>query len=41
MSEPMIKSVSAENKMFKNRVAILTIEAENDKEHVAALEKSL
>ena len=39
--EPMIKSFSAENEMLKNKVAILTIEAENDKECVATLEKSL
>ena len=41
MSEPMIKSLSVENVMLKNKVSILTIEVENDKEHVAALEKSL
>ena len=41
MSEPIIKSLSPENEMFKNKVAILTIEAENDKECVAILEKSL
>ncbi|XP_065631846.1 uncharacterized protein LOC136068508 [Quercus suber] len=40
-SEPMIRSLSVENKTFKNKVAILIIEAENDKERVAALEKSL
>ena len=39
--EPMIKSHSAENETLKNKVAILTIEAKNDKEHVADLEKSL
>ena len=39
--EPMIKSLSAENETLKNKVAILTIKAKNDKEHVAALEKSL
>ena len=39
--EPMIKSLSAENEMLKNKVAILTVEAENDKERVAALKKSL
>ena len=27
--------------MLKNKVDILVVEAENDKEHVAALEKSL
>ena len=40
-SEPVIKSLSAENEMFKNKVTILTIEAENEKEHVVVLEKSL
>ena len=40
-TEPMIKSLSAENETLKNKVVILTIEAENDKECVAALEKSL
>ena len=39
--EPMIKSLSAENEKFKNKVVILTVKAENDKERVAALEKSL
>ncbi|KAK9993529.1 hypothetical protein SO802_023232 [Lithocarpus litseifolius] len=33
-SEPLIKSLSAENETFKNKVAILIAEAENDKEHV-------
>ena len=41
MFKPMIKSLSAENETFKNKVVILTIKAENDKERVAALEKSL
>ena len=41
MSEPMIKSLFAENETFKSKVVILTVEAENDKERVAALEKSL
>ena len=41
MFERMIKSLFAENETFKNKVAILTVEVENDKEHVAALEKSL
>ena len=36
MSEPMIKSLSAENEMLKNKVSIFIIEAENDKERVAA-----
>ena len=40
-SEPMIKSLSVENETFKNKVAILAVEIENDKEHVIALEKSL
>ena len=40
-SEPMIKSLSAENETFKNKVAILTVEAKNEKERVIALEKSL
>nr|POE75315.1 hypothetical protein CFP56_19036 [Quercus suber] len=40
-SEPMIKSLSAENEMIKNKVAILTDDAENDKERVAVLEKCL
>ena len=39
--EPMIKSLSAENETFKNKVVILTVKAENDKERVVALEKSL
>ena len=40
-SEPVIKSLSIENETFKNKVAILTIEAKNDKECVVILEKSL
>ena len=40
-SEPMIKSLSVENETFKNKVAILAVEIENDKERVVALEKSL
>ena len=39
--EPMIKSLFAENETFKNKVTILTIEAENGKERVVALEKNL
>ena len=39
--EPMIKSLSTENKTFKNKVAILIVEVENDKEHLVTLEKSL
>nr|POF23521.1 hypothetical protein CFP56_49198 [Quercus suber] len=41
IAKPMIKSLSAENEMLKNMVTILAVEAENDKECVAALEKSL
>nr|POF06032.1 hypothetical protein CFP56_47743 [Quercus suber] len=37
----MIKSLFANNEMLKNKVTILTVEVENDKECVAALEKSL
>ena len=40
-SEPLVKSLSAENEMLKNKVVILTAEAENDKERVVTLEKSL
>lgn len=40
-SKPVIKSLSTKNETFKNKVAILTVEAENDKEHVVVLEKSL
>ena len=39
--EPMIKSLSAKNEKFKNEVVILIVDAENDKERVTALEKSL
>ena len=39
--EPMIKSLSVENETLKNKVVILTIKVENDKERVAALKKSL
>ena len=39
--ELVIKSLSIENEMFKNKVSILTVKAENDKERVAVLEKSL
>ena len=41
IAEPMIKSLSAKNETLKNKVVILSVEAENDKERVAALEKSL
>ena len=40
-SEPLVNSLSAENETLKNKVAILIAETENDKEHVATLEKSL
>ena len=40
-SEPVIKSLSAENEMFKNKVVILIVEAKNAKERVVVLEKSL
>ena len=40
-TEPMIKSLSAENETLKNKVVILTVKAENDKKCVGALEKSL
>nr|POF01935.1 hypothetical protein CFP56_06388 [Quercus suber] len=32
--EPLVKSLSAENEMLKNKVTILTAKAENDKEHM-------
>ncbi|KAL0009258.1 hypothetical protein SO802_010760 [Lithocarpus litseifolius] len=41
LSEPVVKSLSVENETLKNKVTILTIEAENDKEQVEVLEKSL
>ena len=40
-TEPVIKFFSAKNETLKNKVAILVVEVENDKERVAALEKSL
>ena len=40
-SKLVIKSLSTEHEMLKNKVAILTVEVENDKERVAALKKSL
>ena len=40
-TEPLVKSLSVENETLKNKVAILTVEAENDKESVATLEKGL
>nr|POE55501.1 hypothetical protein CFP56_67269 [Quercus suber] len=39
--EPLVKSLSAENETLKNKVAIFTTEAKNDKERVVTLEKSL
>ena len=41
MSEPLVKSLSVKNETLKNKVAILTTEAENDKERMVTLEKSL
>ena len=41
IAEPMIKSLSIKNETLKNKVAILAVVAENDKERVVALEKSL
>ena len=41
MSEPLVKSLSAKSETLKNKVVILTTEAENDKQHVATLEKNL
>ena len=40
-SEPLVKSLSAKNETFKNKVASLSTEAKNDKECMATLEKSL
>ena len=40
-SEPLVKYLSAKNETLKNKVAILTAEAENDKKRMATLEKSL
>ena len=39
-SEFVIKSLSTKNEMLKNKIAILIVDVENDKEHVAVLEKS-
>ena len=39
--EPLVNYLSAENETLRNKVAILTTKAENDKERVATLEKSL
>ena len=40
-SKPLVKSLPAKNETLKNKVVILTTEAENDKEHVTTLKKSL
>ena len=40
-SETMIKYLSAGNETLKNKVTILTVEIENDKERGIALKKSL
>ena len=39
--EPLVNYLFAENETLKNKVAILTTKAENDKERVATLEKNL
>ena len=40
-TKPVVKLLSAENEALKNKVVILAVEAENGKEHVTTLEKSL
>ena len=40
-SKPLVKSLSAKNETLKNEVAIFTTKAENDKERMATLKKSL
>ncbi|KAL0015897.1 hypothetical protein SO802_002966 [Lithocarpus litseifolius] len=40
-ADPMVKSLFIENETLKNKVTILAVKAENDKDRVAALEKSL
>ena len=40
-SELVVKSLFAENETLKNKVAILIVKVENDKERVAILKKSL
>ena len=40
-SKPLVKSLFVENEKLKNKVVILTAEAENDKERIVTLEKSL
>ena len=37
----VVKSLFAENEVLKNKVAILVVEAKNDKKRVTTLEKSL
>ena len=37
----MIKCLSAENETLKNKIAILAVEVENEKEHVAVFERIL
>ncbi|KAK9998152.1 hypothetical protein SO802_017755 [Lithocarpus litseifolius] len=41
IAEPVVKSLSAENEALKNKVAILDVKAEKDKEPMTTLEKSL
>ena len=40
-AKPTIKSLSAKNETLMNKVAILVVKAESDKERVATLEKGL
>ena len=40
-SKPLVKSLSTKTETLKNKVTILTIKVENNKERVATLEKSL
>ena len=40
-TELVVKLLFSEKEALRNKIAILTIEAENDKEHVTTLEKSL
>ena len=37
----VVKSLFAEREALRNKIAILAIEVENDKEHMTTLEKSL
>nr|POF27442.1 hypothetical protein CFP56_08780 [Quercus suber] len=41
MFEPLVKSLSTENETLKNKVAILSTDAKNNKERMATKEKSL